>query len=45
MSVFVEAEGHDSVGQVEGLLDPVPVVDVNINVKNTRKTLQKLVNG
>ena len=35
----MEAESHDPVGQVEGLLDPVPVVDVDINVKDTRKTL------
>ena len=32
--VFVEGHCHDPVGEVEGLLNPVPVVDVNVNVEH-----------
>ena len=32
--VLVEGDRHDPVGGVEGLLDAVPMVDVNINVQH-----------
>ena len=34
--VFVEGEGHDAVGAVEGLFDAVAVVDVDVDVEHTR---------
>lgn len=33
---LVERSGHDSVGGVEGLLNTVSVVDVNVNVEDTK---------
>ena len=35
LAVLVEGHGHDAVGGVEGLLDPIAVVNVNVNVENT----------
>lgn len=32
--VLVEGHGHDSVRQVEGLLDPVAMVNVDVDVQN-----------
>ena len=34
LSVLVEANSHDSVSQVEGLLHPVAVVDVDVDVQH-----------
>lgn len=34
VAIFVEGHGHDAVGQVEGLLYTVAVVNVDINVEN-----------
>ena len=39
---FMEADGHDPIGVVEGLLDPVPVVDVDVEVEDPRVHLQQL---
>ena len=36
VSVFVERYCHDSVSEVEGFLNPVAMVDVNINVEHPR---------
>jgi len=35
VSIFVEGDGHDSVGQVKRLLNSVTVVNVNVQVQNT----------
>ena len=45
LSILVEAEGHDPVCEVEGFLDPVSMVDVNIYVENTGEGLQKFIDG
>lgn len=34
VSIFVEGHRHDPVGEVEGLLHAVTVVDVNVNVEH-----------
>lgn len=34
--VFVEGKGHDAIGGPEGLLNAVAMVDVDVNVENTR---------
>ena len=44
-SVLVEADSHDSVGSVEGLLHSVSVMDVNINVEDSLMVLEQLQNG
>lgn len=33
-AVLVEGDGHDTVGRIEGLLDTISVVDVNIDVED-----------
>ena len=33
---FVEGDGHDAVGGVEGFFDAVAVVDVDVDVENAR---------
>jgi hypothetical protein len=38
----VETGGHDAVRRVEGLLDTVTVVDVNVDVENTLVVAEKL---
>jgi hypothetical protein len=35
LSVFVERNGHDTVGSVKGLFNTVSVVNVNVDVENT----------
>jgi hypothetical protein len=32
----VEGDGHDAVGGVEGLLNTVAVVDIDVDVENAR---------
>ena len=36
VSILVEGHCHDPVSEVEGFLNPVTVVDVNINVEHPR---------
>mmetsp|Transcript_10421 Transcript_10421/g.14544 ORF Transcript_10421/g.14544 Transcript_10421/m.14544 type:complete len:404 (-) Transcript_10421:156-1367(-) len=43
--VLVEAAGHHPVRAVEGLLHAVPVVDVDVDVKNSRVVFQQLQDG
>ena len=38
----MEGEGHDTIGEVEGLLDAVAVVDVNVDVEDARVHLEQL---
>ena len=35
LAVLVEGDGHHAVGGVEGLLDTVTVVDVDVNVQHS----------
>lgn len=35
LSIFVEGNGHNTVGGVESLLHSVPMMDVNIYVQNS----------
>jgi hypothetical protein len=44
LSETVEGTGHDTVGGVKGLLDAISVVDIDVNVKNTRVNAKKLEN-
>jgi hypothetical protein len=39
------AHRHDPVGEVEGLLDAVPVVDVDVDVQHARVHLEQLQDG
>ena len=41
-SVLMERNGHTSVAQVESLLDPIAVMDIDIQVKNSGIDLQQL---
>lgn len=34
--VLVEGHSHDAVGQVKGFLDTIPMVNVYVNVQNSR---------
>ena len=34
LPVLVQGQGHDTVGRVEGLLHPVTVMDVYVNVQH-----------
>ena len=45
LSVLVEADGHDPVRGVEGLLHPVSVVNVNIDVEDSLVVLEELQDG
>mmetsp|Transcript_9054 Transcript_9054/g.30018 ORF Transcript_9054/g.30018 Transcript_9054/m.30018 type:complete len:336 (+) Transcript_9054:57-1064(+) len=42
---LMEGECHDAVGEVEGLLDAVAVVDVNVHVQHARVYLEQLQDG
>ena len=42
---LVEADGHDAVGGVEGLLDAVAVVDVDVDVEDALVLLEELEDG
>ena len=41
----MEGDGHDPVGGVEGLLDAVPVVDVDVDVEDPLVVLEQLEDG
>ena len=41
VSVLVEWYGHDAVGEVEGLLHAVPVVDVDVDVEDAGEILKR----
>ena len=43
--VFVEGEGHDAVGGPEGLLDPVAVVDIDVDVEYAGVVEEELEDG
>jgi len=43
-SETVERAGHDTIGGVESLLDTVAMVDVDIDVENTRVDTKQLEN-
>jgi len=45
LTELVEADGHDAVGGVEGLLDAVAVVDVNVDVEDALVLLEELEDG
>ena len=45
LSVLVEGHGHDAVGGVEGLLDAVAVVDVDVDVEHPLVVLEQLQDG
>ena len=45
LSVLVEADGHDSVRGIEGLLHAVPVMDVDIDVQDTLVIFEQLQDG
>lgn len=34
-SVFMEGDGHNTIGRVEGLFDTITMVDININVQHS----------
>ena len=40
VSVLVEGDRHDAVGEVEGLLHAVTVVDVDVDVEDAREVLE-----
>ena len=45
LAELVEADGHDAVGGVEGLLDAVAVVDVDVDVEDALVLLEELEDG
>lgn len=45
VAVLVQAEGHDTVGAVEGLLDAVAVMDVDVDVQDAGVHLEELEDG
>lgn len=45
VTVLVERNGHDTVGDVESLLNPVAVVNINVNVKDAWVLLEELKDG
>ena len=45
LAELVEADGHDAVGRVEGLLDAVAVVDVDVDVEDALVLLEELEDG
>ena len=45
LAVLVERDGHDAIGGVEGLLDAVAVVHVDVDVEHALVVLEQLENG
>ena len=45
VSKLMERHGHDPVGRVEGLLDSVAVVDVDVDVEDASVKFQQLQNA
>ena len=45
LAVFVEGDGHDTVGCVEGLLNAISVVDINVDVQNALLESEELNDG
>ena len=45
LAVLVEGDGHHAVGGVEGLLDAVAVVDVDVDVQHPLMLLEQLEDG
>ena len=43
LPVLVEAESHDPVSEIEGFLDTVAVVYININVENSSIVTEQLI--
>ena len=41
----METDCHNSIGEVEGLLDSVPVVNIDVNVEDSWVVLQQLENS
>jgi hypothetical protein len=44
-AILMERHCHDTIGRVEGLLDAIAVVDIDVDVKNALLEAQKLENG
>lgn len=42
---LMEGAGHDSIGEIEGLLNTVAVVDIDIDIQHSLIGLQQLQNG
>ena len=45
LAVLVEGDGHDTVGRVEGLLDTIAMMDINVNVEDALLVAQEFENG
>ena len=43
--VLVKRNGHDAIGEIEGLLNAVAVVNVDVDVENARVPFQEFENG
>lgn len=41
----MEGDSHDSVGEVEGLLHSVPVVDVDVAIQDARVVFEEFEDG
>ncbi len=42
LHLLVKGDGHDSIREIEGLLDAIPMVDVNVDVQHSRMHLEQL---
>lgn len=45
IAVFVKADGHNPIGQVEGLLHAITVMNVDIYIQHSRMIFKQLQNG
>lgn len=45
LSIFVEGHSHDTVSCVEGFLNSITVMNVNINVKHSLMVSRKIIEG
>ena len=42
IAIFMERDGHDSISEIECLLNTVAMVNINVNVENSRVILEQL---
>lgn len=42
---LMEGAGHDPIGEIEGLLNTISVVDIDVNVQHSLVSLEQLQNG
>ena len=45
VTIFMKADGHDSICKLKCLLNTISMMDVDVNVENASEILQQFING